>query len=72
MLPKNGWRQNLGLGPGAEKAPGPRVSLQIVDAFFICRYILLGLLLVIFLGSVFLLLVHHILEPVFGKSLRFP
>ncbi|XP_055971105.1 transmembrane protein 218 [Sorex fumeus] len=56
--------------PRADEFPEAVVEAKIVDAFFICRYILLALLMSVFLGSVFLLLVQHILEPVYGKSLR--
>ncbi|EMP29402.1 hypothetical protein UY3_13485 [Chelonia mydas] len=41
----------------------------IVDTFFIGRYVLVSLLSVTFLGSLFLVLVHHILEPVYAKPL---
>lgn len=43
---------------------------QVVDAFFIGRYVLLAFLIAVFLGSLFLVLTHHILEPVYAKPLR--
>lgn len=48
----------------------PFCSPQIVDTFFIGRFVLVSLLSVTFLGSLFLVLVHHILEPVYAKPLR--
>lgn len=45
-------------------------SLQIVDAFFIGRYVLLAFLSAVFLGGLFLLLTHHVLEPIYAKPLR--
>ncbi|XP_054990003.1 transmembrane protein 218 [Sorex araneus] len=56
--------------PRDDELPEVEEEAQIVDALFICRYILLALLMSIFLGSVFLLLVQHVLEPVYSKSLR--
>ncbi|KAF3823703.1 hypothetical protein GH733_007171 [Mirounga leonina] len=43
---------------------------QIVDSFFIGRYVLLAFLTAVFLGSLFLVLIHHILEPIYAKPLR--
>lgn len=43
---------------------------QIVDTFYVGRYILLSVLSVIFLGSLFLVLVHHIMQPVYAKPMR--
>nr|XP_009680220.1 PREDICTED: transmembrane protein 218 [Struthio camelus australis] len=45
-------------------------SLQIVDTFFIGRYVLLAVLSLVFLGSLFLVLVYHIAEPMYAKPLR--
>lgn len=44
--------------------------LQIVDAFFIGRYVLLAFITLVFLGSLFLVLIHHIVEPIYAKPLR--
>lgn len=44
--------------------------LQIVDALFIGRYVLLAFLTAVFLGALFLVLIHHMLEPVYAKPLR--
>ncbi|XP_045048770.2 transmembrane protein 218 isoform X2 [Desmodus rotundus] len=43
---------------------------QIVDAFFIGRYVLLAFLTAVFLGGLFLVLTNHILEPIYAKPLR--
>jgi hypothetical protein len=43
---------------------------QIVDAFFIGRYVLLAFVIAVFLGGLFLVLTHHVLEPIYAKPLR--
>uniref|UniRef100_A0A8C8RV33 Transmembrane protein 218 n=1 Tax=Pelusios castaneus TaxID=367368 RepID=A0A8C8RV33_9SAUR len=58
------------LFPRASEFPAPATEIKIVDPFFIGRFVLLALLSVTFLGSLFLVLVHHILEPVYAKPLR--
>ncbi|XP_037697805.1 transmembrane protein 218 isoform X2 [Choloepus didactylus] len=58
------------LFPRASESPTPEVEFKIVDAFFIGRYVLLTFLSVVFLGSLFLVLIHHILEPIYAKPLR--
>ncbi|XP_047609911.1 transmembrane protein 218 [Phacochoerus africanus] len=58
------------LFPRASELPTPEAEVKIVDTFFIGRYVLLAFLTAIFLGSLFLVLVHHILEPVYAKPLR--
>ncbi|XP_066221230.1 transmembrane protein 218 isoform X2 [Saccopteryx leptura] len=58
------------LFPRASEIPAPEVEMKIVDAFFIGRYVLLACLIAVFLGGLFLLLIHHILEPVYAKPLR--
>ncbi|XP_067419210.1 transmembrane protein 218 isoform X2 [Emydura macquarii macquarii] len=58
------------LFPRASEFPVPATEMKIVDTFFIGRYVLLSLLSVTFLGSLFLVLVHYILEPVYAKPLR--
>ncbi|XP_074212960.1 transmembrane protein 218 isoform X2 [Camelus bactrianus] len=56
--------------PRASEFPAPEAEMKIVDAFFIGRYVLLAFLTVVFLGSLFLVLIHHILEPIYAKPLR--
>ncbi|XP_074833080.1 transmembrane protein 218 isoform X2 [Carettochelys insculpta] len=58
------------LFPRASEFPAPVTEIKIVDTFFVGRYVLVCLLSVMFLGSLFLVLVHHILEPVYAKPLR--
>ncbi|KAF0883772.1 TM218 protein, partial [Crocuta crocuta] len=58
------------LFPRATEVPAPEVKMKIVDSFFIGRYVLLSLLTAVFLGGLFLVLIHHILEPIYAKPLR--
>ncbi|XP_036076991.1 transmembrane protein 218 isoform X1 [Rousettus aegyptiacus] len=58
------------LFPRASEIPAPAVEMKIVDAFFIGRYVLLVFLAAVFLGGLFLVLIHHILEPIYAKPLR--
>ncbi|XP_032282257.1 transmembrane protein 218 [Halichoerus grypus] len=58
------------LFPRASEVPAPEVEMKIVDSFFIGRYVLLAFLTAVFLGSLFLVLIHHILEPIYAKPLR--
>lgn len=44
--------------------------LQIVDTFFIGRFVLLAVMSLVLLGCLFLLLIYHLMEPVFAKPLR--
>ncbi|XP_016059887.1 PREDICTED: transmembrane protein 218 [Miniopterus natalensis] len=56
--------------PRASEIPAPEAEMKIVDAFFIGRYVLLAFLSAVFLGGLFLVLTHHILEPIYAKPLR--
>ncbi|CAI9532854.1 unnamed protein product, partial [Staurois parvus] len=56
--------------PRASETSTAQKEFQIVDTFFIGRYVLLSVMSVIFLASVFLSLVYYILEPVYAKPLR--
>ncbi|XP_072467584.1 transmembrane protein 218-like isoform X2 [Notamacropus eugenii] len=56
--------------PRATEVPTPEVEIKIMDKFFIGRYVLLAFLSIFFLGSLFLVLIHHILEPIYAKPLR--
>uniref|UniRef100_A0A4X2LYA4 Transmembrane protein 218 n=1 Tax=Vombatus ursinus TaxID=29139 RepID=A0A4X2LYA4_VOMUR len=58
------------LFPRATEVPTPEVEIKIMDKFFIGRYVLLAFLSIFFLGSLFLVLIHHILEPIYAKPLR--
>ncbi|XP_075460432.1 transmembrane protein 218 [Ascaphus truei] len=54
----------------ASQTPTPIKEMQIVDTFFIGRYFLISVISVIFLGSLFLVLVYHMLEPIYAKPLQ--
>ncbi|XP_069324820.1 transmembrane protein 218 isoform X1 [Eulemur rufifrons] len=58
------------LFPRASEFPAPEVEVKIVDAFFIGRYVLLAFLSAVFLGGLFLVLTHHVLQPIYAKPLR--
>ncbi|XP_047371666.1 transmembrane protein 218 [Sciurus carolinensis] len=58
------------LFPRASEFPAPEIETKIVDTFFIGRYVLLAFLSAVFLGGLFLVLTHHILEPIYAKPLR--
>lgn len=60
----------LVLFPRASEFPAPEAEIEIVDAFFIGRYVLLAFISAVFLGSLFLVLTHHVLEPIYAKPLR--
>lgn len=55
--------------PRATQTPDPVKETQIVDTFFIGRYFLVSILSLIFLGSLFLVLIYHVLEPIHAKPL---
>ncbi|XP_038610569.1 transmembrane protein 218 [Tachyglossus aculeatus] len=56
--------------PRAGEFPIPTVEVKVTDPFFIGRYVLLAFLAAVFLGSLFLLLVQHGVEPICAKPLR--
>ncbi|XP_039531957.1 transmembrane protein 218 [Pimephales promelas] len=56
--------------PRAPEVPSPERAVQIVDMFFIGRYVLLSLVSVVFLAALFMLLPLHFLDPVYAKPLR--
>ncbi|XP_053124961.1 transmembrane protein 218 [Hemicordylus capensis] len=56
--------------PRASEFPGPATEVKIVDTFFIGRYVLLSLVSLVFLGCLFIILVHHLLQPVYAKPIR--
>ncbi|KAM6370478.1 transmembrane protein 218 isoform 1-T1 [Pluvialis apricaria] len=43
---------------------------EIVDTLFIGRFILLAVMSLVVLGCLFLLLIYHLMEPVYAKPLR--
>ncbi|XP_063799829.1 transmembrane protein 218 [Pseudophryne corroboree] len=56
--------------PRDSQTPSTVTEVQIVDTFFIGRYVLISVMSLIFLGSLFLALVYYALEPVYAKPLR--
>lgn len=56
--------------PRTSELPSPVKETQVVDTFFIGRYVLLAVVSVVFLVSLFILLPFHFLEPVYAKPLR--
>ncbi|XP_056592190.1 transmembrane protein 218 isoform X3 [Triplophysa dalaica] len=56
--------------PRATEVPSTEREFEIVDTFFIGRYVLLSLVSVVFLAGLFMLLPLHFLEPVYAKPLR--
>ncbi|XP_010115662.1 PREDICTED: transmembrane protein 218, partial [Chlamydotis macqueenii] len=42
----------------------------IVDTFFIGRFVLLVVMSLVLLGCLFLLLIYHLMEPVYAKPLH--
>ncbi|XP_036450886.1 transmembrane protein 218 [Colossoma macropomum] len=56
--------------PRAAEVPSPVKETQIVDTFFIGRYVLLSIVSVVFLAALFTLLPFHLLEPVYAKPVR--
>ncbi|XP_060106573.1 transmembrane protein 218 [Heteronotia binoei] len=58
------------LFPRAGEFFEPTTEVKIVDTFYVGRYVLLSILSVIFLGSLFLVLIQHIMQPVYAKPMR--
>nr|XP_056716730.1 transmembrane protein 218 [Euleptes europaea] len=58
------------LFPRAGEFPEPVTEVKIVDTFYVGRYVLLSILSIIFLGCLFLVLVHHVMQPVYAKPMR--
>uniref|UniRef100_A0A8D0BBW2 Transmembrane protein 218 n=1 Tax=Salvator merianae TaxID=96440 RepID=A0A8D0BBW2_SALMN len=56
--------------PRASELPEPATEIKIVDVFFIGRFVLFSILSIAFLGCLFLILIHHILQPVYAKPMR--
>ncbi|PKU34438.1 hypothetical protein llap_15259 [Limosa lapponica baueri] len=45
-------------------------AAEIVDTFFIGRFVLLAVMSLVLLGCLFLLLIYHFMEPVYAKPLH--
>uniref|UniRef100_A0A8C3J417 Transmembrane protein 218 n=1 Tax=Calidris pygmaea TaxID=425635 RepID=A0A8C3J417_9CHAR len=46
------------------------VAAAIVDTFLIGRFVLLAVMSLVLLGCLFLLLIYHVMEPVYAKPLH--
>ncbi|XP_061869890.1 transmembrane protein 218 [Colius striatus] len=53
-----------------EHPPAAAHGDELVDTFLIPRFILLAVMSLLFLGCLFLLLIYHLMEPVYAKPLR--
>ncbi|XP_076876574.1 transmembrane protein 218 [Brachyhypopomus gauderio] len=60
----------LVLFPRSPEVPSPIKETEIVDSFFIGRYVLLSVVGVVFLAALFMLLPLYLMEPVYAKPLR--
>ncbi|XP_065711810.1 transmembrane protein 218 [Patagioenas fasciata] len=58
------------LFPREDERPAAAAAEEIVDTFFIGRFVLLAVMSLVLLGCLFLLLVYHLMEPVLAKPLR--
>ncbi|XP_032565527.1 transmembrane protein 218 [Chiroxiphia lanceolata] len=58
------------LFPREGESPAPASTEEIVDSFFIGRFVLLAVMSLVFLGCLFLLLIYHLMEPVYAKPLH--
>ncbi|XP_051494393.1 transmembrane protein 218 [Apus apus] len=56
--------------PREDERPVTVADDEIVDTYFISRFILLAMMSLVFLGCLFLLLIHHLMEPVYAKPLH--
>lgn len=56
--------------PRSSETPSPFREKEIVDTFFIGRYVLLALSSLVFLVAIFILLPHYFLTPIYAKPLR--
>uniref|UniRef100_A0A663F5B0 Transmembrane protein 218 n=1 Tax=Aquila chrysaetos chrysaetos TaxID=223781 RepID=A0A663F5B0_AQUCH len=58
------------LFPREDERPATAAADEIVDTFFIGRFILLAVMSLVLLGCLFLLLIYHLMEPVYAKPLH--
>ncbi|XP_062309675.1 transmembrane protein 218 [Osmerus eperlanus] len=56
--------------PRSSETPSPFREKEVVDTFFIGRYVLLAVSCLVFLVALFPLLTQHLLTPVYAKPLR--
>ncbi|XP_014816533.1 PREDICTED: transmembrane protein 218 [Calidris pugnax] len=58
------------LFPREDEHPVAAAAAEIVDTFFIGRFVLLAVMSLVVLGCLFLLLIYHVMEPVYAKPLH--
>ncbi|KAM9255725.1 transmembrane protein 218 [Cariama cristata] len=58
------------LFPREDEHPATAAVDEIVDTFFIGRFVLLAVMSLVLLGCLFLLLIYHLMEPVYAKPLH--
>ncbi|XP_074018578.1 transmembrane protein 218 [Numenius arquata] len=58
------------LFPREDEHPAAAAAAEIVDTFFIGRFVLLAVMSLVLLGCLFLLLIYHFMEPVYAKPLH--
>ncbi|XP_075298530.1 transmembrane protein 218 [Opisthocomus hoazin] len=58
------------LFPREDESPAAADDDEIVDTFLIGRFILLALMSLVLLGCLFLLLIYHLMEPLYAKPLH--
>ncbi|GAB0199881.1 transmembrane protein 218 [Grus japonensis] len=58
------------LFPREDERPATAAAAEIVDTFFISRFVLLAVMSLVVLGCLFLLLIYHLMEPVHAKPLH--
>ncbi|XP_074783589.1 transmembrane protein 218 [Athene noctua] len=58
------------LFPREDERPAVVVADEIVDTFFIGRFVLLAVMSLVLVGCLFLLLIYHLMEPVYAKPLH--
>ncbi|KAM7082974.1 transmembrane protein 218 isoform 1-T1 [Ciconia maguari] len=58
------------LFPREDERPATAAADEIVDTFFIGRFVLLAVMSLVLLGCLFLLLIYHLMEPIYAKPLH--
>ncbi|XP_030361433.1 transmembrane protein 218 [Strigops habroptila] len=57
------------LFPREDERPSTAAVHEIVDTFLISRFVLLAVMSLVLLGCLFLLLIYHLMEPIYAKPL---
>ncbi|XP_042656462.1 transmembrane protein 218 [Tyto alba] len=58
------------LFPREDERPAAAATEEIVDTLLIGRFILLALMSLVLVGCLFLLLIYHLMDPVYAKPLH--